>query len=240
MLPRYSGMMLSTKFGRILSVAAVLAAGVFAAGCQFDWTDREPGISPQGEPGLTARERLVRAHTLEVAPLDSAVRVNGKKLPLTWGRTRVLATDKGGLRLDNLDVLLGDVSISAETLPPHGLELKNVRVSLARAERGGAEQIPAAAIEWSTSGDAGFATLTVDLALDWSFVTSSGEVAALTTQRLDKVKLDVTVWSDPDGRLHAILTGRLDGIFWEWLSGRVQMRDLVIDLKSDEQGPTTR
>ena len=71
-------------------------------------------------------------------------------------------------------------------------------------------------------------------------MTASGEVAALTTQRLDKVKLDVTVWSDPDGRLHAILTGRLDGIFWEWLSGRVQMRDLVIDLKSDEQGPTTR
>jgi hypothetical protein len=215
-------------------MVAAVAAGVLAAGCQFDWTDKDPTQGPAAAEGLTARGRLVRAHTLDVTPTDSTLRVNGTRLPLTWGRTRMLATAAGELRLENLDLMLGSVEIRPSTLPPSGLSLRNVRVSLAKADRGTPEQNPSAHIEWSTSGDAGFATLPVDLALDWNFVTASGDIEPLTTQRIDAVKLDVTVWSDPDGRLHAVLTGRLDGIFWEWLSGQVQMRDLIVDLKSDE------
>jgi len=222
-----------TNIKRTVLTAVMVAAGVSAAGCQFDWTDSDPSIEQVAEHSQTARERLVRAHTLDVATADSTVRVNGKRLPMVWGRTRVLATS-GGLRLENLDVVLGDFEISSETLPPNGMQLRNVRVSLAKADRSSPEQVAAAPVEWSLSGDAGFATIPVDLALDWSFVTSSGEVAELATQRIDQVKIDVTVWSDRDGRLHAVLSGRLDGIFWEWLSGRVQLRDLVVDLKSDE------
>jgi hypothetical protein len=105
-------------------------------------------------------------------------------------------------------------------------ELRHARVSLAE---------PAVApVEWSSRGDAGFASLQVNLRLDWSVVAPNGTEVQLATQHIDAVDVELDIYTAADGTLHAVLAGAKPGTFWTW-AGVASMGDLQFDLRAERR-----
>ena len=94
-----------------------------------------------------------------------------------------LHTTDGRAMLDAITLPLGDVTVSADALPPHGLTLKNLVVS-APATRAEIMHDQADALE---------VRATLPLALDWSVVLDNGSLYKLGTVHTAPINLDVTV-----------------------------------------------
>ena len=94
-----------------------------------------------------------------------------------------LHTAGGRATLDAFSLPLGDVTISAEALPPNGLTLKNLVVS-APATRATIMHDAADALE---------VRATLPLALDWSVVLDDGSLYPLGTVHTEPLNVDIQV-----------------------------------------------
>jgi len=94
-----------------------------------------------------------------------------------------LHTTEGRAMLDAVSLPLGDVTISAEALPPKGLVLKNLVVSA-----------PATRAEiLHDQEDALEVRATLPLALDWSVVLDDGSLYPLGTVHTEPLNVDIQV-----------------------------------------------
>jgi hypothetical protein len=142
-------------------------------------------------------------------------------LPLLGGDVTVQARSDGMLAITAMTLDLGNISLSATTVPPDGLNLMGVTLSLkARAD---------AVADWTADGTAASATGRTDLLLDWSLEAAAGAVEPLATQRIADVPLDISVVGGANGRLTLTVHATRDGVFWQW-SGLLELSDLKLDL----------
>jgi hypothetical protein len=186
-------------------------------------------METQGVGGTpTVAEQLANPAPLAVQMDDSTVHVDGKPLPMLRGSVQLGAYYYQGnvVELDAVELAFDTMFVTGQTPGSDGYELRHARVTLARPV--------VAPVEWSQSGDAGFASLTVDLLLDWSVVAPSGDEIELATQHIDDVPLELDVYTAADGTLTVNMDGRKPGVFWSW-AGLASMHDLVIDLRSTRE-----
>jgi hypothetical protein len=181
-----------------------------------------PVVDPTPDQGATIQDLLARPVPLVVAVADSMAYLDGRNLPLLAGELEISAVG-GTIEIDALRIDLDDMIVLGEDPHLDGLGLRDVHVTLAEPV--------AAVVEWSLEGDAGFASLQVDLLLDWTLVTPSGATLELATQRLTAVDVELDVYAAADGRLVAALHGGKQGVVWEW-AGLVELRDLSFDLRA--------
>jgi hypothetical protein len=201
----------------VIGIASVVGMTVGTTGCSMD-----PSGTPPAQP--------LPAQLADPAPLpfdmdSSTIRVNGVELPLVSGQVELGAYYYQGnvVELDAVDVAFDTMVVSGQTPAIEGYELHHARVSL--------ERPVVAPVEWSELGDAGFASLRVDLLLDWSVVSPKGVEIALATQHLRDVPVELDLYTGADGSLNAVLSGTQPGKFWSW-AGVASMRDLHFDLRA--------
>lgn len=94
-----------------------------------------------------------------------------------------LHTAGGRATLDAISLPLGDVTVSAEALPPNGLTLKNLVVSAPATH----------ATIMHDEADALEVRATLPLALDWSVVLDDGSLYPLGTVHTEPLNVDITV-----------------------------------------------
>jgi hypothetical protein len=194
-----------------------IASGMGLMGCSMD----EQGVN---WPPPVA-EQLANPTPLSVQMDDSTVHVDGKELPMQSGSLQVGAYYYKGnvIELDALELAFDTMFVSGQASGINGYELRHARVTLA--------QPVVVPVEWTQQGDAGFASLEVDLLLDWSVVAADGTEIELATQHIDGVQVELDIYSAADGTLTAVLDGGKPGVFWSW-AGVAAMHDLQFDLRS--------
>jgi hypothetical protein len=200
-----------------IGIASAVGMTMGTAGCSMD----SSGVPP-GQP-LPAQ--LADPSPLSFDMDSSRISVNGADLPLLSGQVELGAYYYEGnvVELDAVDVAFDTMVVSGQTPAIEGYELHHARVSL--------EHPVVAPVEWSALGDAGFATLHVDLLLDWSVVSPKGVEIALATQHLRDVPVELDLYTGADGSLNAVLSGTRPGKFWSW-AGVASMSDLHFDLRA--------
>jgi hypothetical protein len=202
------------------SAALGLAVMTGASGCSMDekGVDLPPSVSAQ----------LGNPTPLTLALDGSAVHLQGEELPIESGEVKLGAYYYHGnvIELDALDVTFDTMHVKATAPGLENYEVRHARVSLARPV--------VAPVEWTSHGDAGFATLKVELLLDWSVVGPTGIEVQLATQHLTEVEVELDIYATADGTLTAALYGAKPGIFWSW-AGVATMGDLHFDLRAQRQ-----
>lgn len=218
---------------------AVLCSLIALGGCVLssssDGAPEEPGlIAPPSPPpsATTTRGKLERGRTLRILPGSeaevTATRLWGDELvetatlPIAGGELTVRSLADGRLALDALRLVIGDVQLSAASVPPSGLELTGVQVSVAPLV------VPA---RWS--GEEGAAASgTVELLLDWSLSQKPAGSVPMATQHIAAVPLTVDVASE-GGRVVAILRAARRGTFFTW-GGLMELGDLAVTVEAAE------
>jgi hypothetical protein len=160
---------------------------------------------------------------LRIDPAESKAYADGRVIDLQSGHVVLSIGHDDKLGIDSLEVTLGTMVVQGEDPVLDGIELRNVRVSLYAPQ-----EVP---VEWTSSGDAGFASLTADLALDWDIVGPNGQTAGLARQRLEDVEMEVDVFTTADGTLTATLHGGRPGVVWDW-AGLADIEDLRFDVRA--------
>lgn len=200
-----------------IGVASMVGLTMSTTGCSMDSSGVPPGPS-------------VPAQLSDPSPLpfdmdSSKISVNGVELPLVSGQVQLGAYyyDGNVVELDGVDIAFDTMVVRGQTPAIEGYQLRHARVSL--------ERPVVAPVEWSELGDAGFASLRVDLLLDWSVVSPKGVEIALATQHLRDVPVELDLYTGADGSLNAVLSGTRPGKFWSW-AGVASMSDLHFDLRA--------
>lgn len=133
------------------------------------------GIPPK------VRETIADEPAQLVVDVDaSKAYADGRVFDLQSGHVVLSMGHDDKLGVDSLEVTLGTMLVEGESPYLDGVELRNVKVSLYAPQ-----EVP---VEWTATGEAGFAHMTVDLALDWDLVGPSGEASGLARQRLEDVE----------------------------------------------------
>jgi hypothetical protein len=220
----------------IIGFVSLVAVG---GGCTESATGQGPQPPGQTNPpppvqveptADTTRAYLAKPRTFHVMPTSMA-QVTAKRvyldqleetamLPLVGGDVTVAAQTDGTLALMSMSLDLGNVTLSAASVPPDGLNLTDVRLSLKSAA--------AAAADWTADGQSANASGTTDFLLDWSIEAEAGSIEPLATQRITGVPLELAVVED-HGRLSLSVHANRDGVFWQW-SGLLELADLKLDL----------
>jgi hypothetical protein len=218
----------------IVGFVSLLGSGL---GCSDPAT--APGPVPPGQtnpppaqtPAANARAALAKPCSFAIMPSSraqvTAVRdylgtlADTATLPLLGGEVTVAARADGTLAVTEMTLDLGNITLAPTTLPPDGLSLMGVKLSL-RSE------IDATA-DWRSDDDAANASVMTDLLLDWSVEAPGGSIQPLATQRISGVPLDLALVADATGRLTLSVHATRDGVFWTW-SGLLELSDLQFDL----------
>lgn len=192
-----------------------------------------PGLVPAVDDG-TVRAALARPRTLAVRAGSvaevTAHRLLGDDLVETatlaihGGELTARALADGRLAVDSLRLVVGDVHLSPQTLPPSGLDLTEITVH--------ARPVVVAA-RWPGGGGAGAVTASaeIELLLDWS-LAKPGQLLPMATQHI-AVPLVVEISRAAGGKLAAALRGARDGVFFTW-SGLLELGDLRLDVVAGE------
>jgi hypothetical protein len=191
-------------------------------------TNSPPVVQPASN---TTRGYLAQPRTFRIMP-SSMAQVTARRayldelietamLPLQGGDVTVLAQPDGTLAITGMTLELGDITLSAATVPPDGLNLMGVKLSL--------KTTTAAAADWSSDDDTANATARTDFLLDWSVEATTGSIEPLATQRITGVPIELALVEGHDGKLSLSLHGARDGVFWQW-SGLLELADLKLDL----------
>jgi hypothetical protein len=138
------------------------------------------------------------------------------------GLVTVEAEDSGSLVVTQLELDLGQIHLTATQVPPNGLDLMDVKLTL--------RQAAGAQADWAADGDTASATGMSDLLLDWSLEGTGGVIVPLSTLRITNVPLDITVAEDRAGRLSLSLHAAHDGLFWDW--PLIKLSNLRVDLQA--------
>ena len=223
---------------QIVGIVVVVALLGTVAGCMDSAVGSAAPQGPTRSPSVppaasTARGYLAEPRSFTIMP-SSMAQVTARRmyldqaeetamLPLVGGEVTVQARAGGMLALTAMTLELGDIKLSSTSVPPTGLTLMAVKLSLK-------SQADASA-EWSADDDAANASARTDLLLDWSIEAQQGSVEPLATQRISNVPLDLAVVEASGGRLTLSLHGGRDGVFWQW-SGLMELADLKLDLEA--------
>jgi hypothetical protein len=210
---------------------------LFLVGCESADIPGGPGPSHPEVPATT-RDRLVtEARSLDVLAEDAAVTVSATRhtstvetgeidLAILGGRIELSADDRGDVVIDALQIQVDDVVLSAEELPPHGITLTDISLTLAAPATG--------ETTWQSDGDFGTAEVTMDLDLDWALLGNDGAHLPLGIKHITGVAVTFDVASDAEGRVVLTLHAARAGQFWDW-AGIVELSDLSLALTSIER-----
>lgn len=170
---------------------------------------------------------------LDLAPSSTvgvvATDADGNPMPyveprVTGGRAVLRTTEDGWLLVEDLDVQLADVVIPPGAIGDDAVTLTEVGLHLGT-------QL-AAEPYWAGDGDGAWGSGDADLLLDWSMVTSQGDVYPLATQLLGDAEFTVAVRRDEDGTLHAEVDTAIPGEVHR-LTGLVTLSDLSIAVDAE-------
>ena len=183
-----------------------------------DMMDMEPGptLVPPKETGTTrAYLAMPRKLTLEESSVAQFTayrdgRSETVNLAIKSGELTVHAQPDGNLVIDTLVLGIGDIQISAQSAPPAGLALRDIRAA-AR------DEMPPT-VRWETDDSSAVATGSVRLFLDWSILAVDGQVIPLAQQKIDPVLIAVQIERSLDGQLAATIVAERDGLFLNWPS----------------------
>lgn len=183
----------------------------------------------------TLESRLEQAAELEIGTLGAesivTLRVGGslasepKKpeslLPVQKGSLTLSRDSAGALVLDSIDFEVDDVVVDADTYPPNGVHLTDLRLVLSSA----------APLATTWSDEAATATGTYDLELSWS-VIDNDDVVPLADQALPDLPVEAHVRLTTDDAIRLDLSTYAAGTVWVW--GRLlTMSDFQIELVAE-------
>lgn len=146
------------------------------------------------------------------------------ELPIAGGELTMHARPDGQLVVDGLTLSLGDFHLSARSVPPDGLDLTGVTVSLRN-------EAPSD-VRWTQDGSAAEATGDVRMLLDWSMRGIDGAILPLATQRIEAVPIDLNIITQRNGKLAVLMHADRDGVFWAWTG--FELADLRLDVEAAE------
>jgi hypothetical protein len=212
----------------------ILSLGlVVVAGCAVDGSGSgsvPPTPSPSGND-VSMRQYLVRPRDVDLGTsstfqLTAERLYNGDDtdtttLQLTSGTVTLSTLGDGSIVVDKLVASLGDITLSPSAMPPDGLHLTNIKVTL--------QQESYTETSWTSDGTAAAASGSIDLDLDWSLVATDGSVLPLATQHITGIPLSLSVSSDASGKITLSAKAAQAGVFYEW-SGIVRLSNLNASL----------
>jgi hypothetical protein len=140
-------------------------------------------------------------------------------LPVPAGRLALHAGADGDLRLDQLQFELEDIVIDAEDLPPAGLHLTDLRVTV---------DSDVAETSWAADGSTAVAALSASVTLEWSLV-SEGRVLPLAPQQITAVDLQIAVAPAAGGGVSVTLHGGHSGTVLR-PAGTFELSDLTVEI----------
>lgn len=198
-----------------------LAVGL-AAGCGPTdvWGDSELGAELAIPTSFALENQDSHLVATAVALRDD--RDNTIDFTITEGRIEVQSAAGGRLGLSDLDVTLEDVTIPDSILPPDGLVLTDLHVTLDAGASGVAE--------WTADDRRVEVALDVDLALAWSMLRD-GASHPLADVHVSAVPVYLIVERDGGG-LRASLAADRRGRFWSW-ADTFELRDLSAELSAE-------
>ncbi len=222
----------------VLSLFVLSFAG---SGCVID-----DGSSPPTEPNpgdvptlvappdsSSTRAQLQRPRTFAVQPGGTAAVtahrawggdiVESASLPVLGGTLEVQALPDGRIEVVAMALQFGDIHLSSTSVPPDGLDLTQVSVSL--------DGLVADA-RWTGDASAA-ASARSELLLDWS-LRADGSVLPMATQHIDDVPLTIEIAPAAGGGLTVALHATRSGVFWEW-TGLLDLSDLRLDVQAAEK-----
>jgi hypothetical protein len=144
-------------------------------------------------------------------------------LPVPAGSLALRAGADGDLRLEKLEFELDDILIDAEDLPPAGLHLTDLRVTV---------DTDIAETSWSADGTAAVAALSAAVTLEWSLV-SEGRVLPLAPQKITAVDLQIEVGPASGGGVSVTMRGGHDGAILR-PAGTFELSDLTVELNAQD------
>jgi hypothetical protein len=205
----------------VTHISAAFLFAILAGGCAMD--EGGTPIPPAVRDAIDDEPAQLMIDTA-----NSKAYADGRVVALESGSIVLSMGHHEKLGIDSLDVQLGTMIVAGESPYLDGIELRNVRVSLYAPQE--------VEVTWTASGEAGFAHLVADLALDWDIVASNGQQAGLARQRLKDVEIELDVFSSMDGSLTAMIHGSRPGVIWDW-AGLADIRDIRFDVRAESVVP---
>ncbi|MBI5480346.1 MAG: hypothetical protein HY906_15895 [Deltaproteobacteria bacterium] len=210
---------------KMLSCTSLGVLVLLAAACG----DSQPAPDPQH----STRELLGATVEFTLGQPGSALAITARRLdgadaathrialPVPAGSLALRAGADGDLRLEQLEFELDDIVIDAEDLPPAGLHLTDLRVTV---------DTDIAETSWSADGTAAVAALTASVTLEWALV-SAGRVLPLAPQQITAVDLQIEVGPAGDGGVSVTLRGGHSGTVLR-PAGTFELSDLVVEINA--------
>jgi hypothetical protein len=187
----------------------------------------EPLDGMAGERNLVDRLAIPTSFVLD--PAGSAVTVvAGSReggledidLDLLDGVFVTRVNPRGEILVESLQIEVGDIDLPPAVVPPGGLPLRDIRLTIQRPGGGTFDDL----------GDMVAAVVELDVLIEWSAAFGpDGSVYPLRAIRLDNLPVALEIESAGAGQLRARLSAVHDGGFWSWAE-RFELRDLTVDL----------
>ena len=228
------------SIGHAATLSLVAVVGGVSGGCVIDGDGVPPAIRPDAavapEPVApsTTRGHLVRARTFVVKEGGTASLVAKRllgedlvvpsTLPILDGELVVQAQSDGRLVLHALSLGFGDIHLEPEAVPPDGIDLMDIGVSMERC---------VADTRWSSDGDSASAGVDAALLLDWSLHSPAG-VLPLSPHRIEDVPVTVDLVPGAGGSLTATVRAARSGVFFHW-TGMIELADLELVVEAVER-----
>ena len=210
-----------TSFGTLVALAA----------CGEAQPSTESSGESTGDPAPTPRELLGGTVEFSLDRPGSSIAITARvlhgsdpavhriALPVPAGGLSLRAGADGDLRLEKLAFELDDIVIDADDLPPAGLHLTDLRVTV---------DADVAETSWSADGTAALASLSATVTLEWSLV-SEGRVLPLAPQTITAVDLTIEVGAASDGGVSVTMRGGHAGTVLR-PAGTFELSDLTVEI----------
>lgn len=205
-------------------IASSLALFSIAAGCAAG------GPTGSDEPAGELADRLAQPLSLAIVPSEGGSHARVTAVTLRDGTetpveiavvdgSLAVALEDGQLRVDSIEVAAADVHVGPGIMPPDGVTLTGISLSLAS---------PMDAAQATITGDAAVITAHLPVDFHWAAVLEHG-VVDLAPIRLPELPFELAVELTGDGEIEAHLTASQPGRFWTW-AGIFELRDLELDV----------
>jgi hypothetical protein len=142
---------------------------------------------------------------------------------IVGGTVEVRAAEDGRVFMDGLSLELADVSVPADILPPDGLDVRELRVSL--------DHPVVAQATFSADGASASSDLPISITIDWSAeFGDEGSVYPLRSIHLEDMPLHAELALD-GGAIRAQVSAARSGRFWDWAE-MFDLSDLVLEIEA--------
>jgi hypothetical protein len=206
----------------------LVLGSVLLAGCLGDVPD---GLAP---PVGGTSDRLQSTLEVGLAPGSCRVVMTAQRqyqgdiarqieLPVLGGTVALRSWPDGRLEFEDLRVDLDDVVFDEYDLPPDGVRLTGIALTL--------RDVGEVEAKWVEEGAQLEAKGQIDLLLEWTAITPGGAALPLGTQRVTAVAVEVEVSTTDDGKALVKLHGRRHGEFVE-VAGIFAISELGIELRA--------